>query len=204
MVGTLTKKHPKNAGFTIVELIVIIAVIGILAAITIVSYNAVQENSADATVRTDLNDFASKANRYKSENGGNGRTSDTTQTYLESLNWKATKRSYDTSVRQNLAYCHNRIYYASTNPADVAWSTNANGRTNWILIALSKSGKVFYVTDTRSVAAEYKGGAIDFDAQSMCGQVISALGTAGYSGVYHGHVPADTTTGPWRAWVGGN
>ena len=59
----------KEAGFTIVELIVVIAVIGILAAITIVSYSAVQSNSKDSVVQTELSNFASKANVSKAETG---------------------------------------------------------------------------------------------------------------------------------------
>lgn len=37
----------KNAGFTIVELLIVIVVIGILAAITIVSFNGVQNRAKD-------------------------------------------------------------------------------------------------------------------------------------------------------------
>lgn len=45
----------KANGFTIIELIVTIAVIGILAAITIVSYGAWQKNIAAKSVQSDLN-----------------------------------------------------------------------------------------------------------------------------------------------------
>ena len=42
-------------GFTIVELIVVIVIIGILAAITIVAYNGIQQRARTATVESDLN-----------------------------------------------------------------------------------------------------------------------------------------------------
>lgn len=44
----------KNAGFTIVELLIVIVVIGILAAITVVAYNGIQERARVATITTDL------------------------------------------------------------------------------------------------------------------------------------------------------
>lgn len=44
----------KNSGFTIVELLIVIVVIGILAAITVVAYNGIQERARVATITTDL------------------------------------------------------------------------------------------------------------------------------------------------------
>lgn len=44
----------KQTGFTIVELLIVIVVIGILAAITIVAYNGVQNRARIATISTDL------------------------------------------------------------------------------------------------------------------------------------------------------
>lgn len=48
----------KQIGFTIVELLIVIVVIGILAAITIVAYNGIQNRAKVATVQTDLSGAA--------------------------------------------------------------------------------------------------------------------------------------------------
>lgn len=53
----LPSRHASQ-GFTIVELLIVIVVIAILAAVTIVSYNGVQQRARTATVLSDLNGAA--------------------------------------------------------------------------------------------------------------------------------------------------
>ena len=48
------KLNPLNRGFTIVELLIVIVVIGILAAITIVAYNGVTDKAKVASMKSDL------------------------------------------------------------------------------------------------------------------------------------------------------
>ena len=50
-----TKPHYKQPGFTIVELLIVIVVIGILAAITIVAFNGVQTRARAAQAQVDAN-----------------------------------------------------------------------------------------------------------------------------------------------------
>lgn len=50
----------KQTGFTIVELLIVIVVIGILAAITIVAYNGVQNRARDTVAASDLSSNAKK------------------------------------------------------------------------------------------------------------------------------------------------
>jgi general secretion pathway protein G len=60
----------KQTGFTIVELLIVIVVIGILAAITIVAYNGVQDRARVAAVSTDLNGAAKQIALYQVDAGG--------------------------------------------------------------------------------------------------------------------------------------
>lgn len=50
----LTLDHRNRPGFTIVELLIVIVVIAILAAITVVAFNGVQRRAAETTVQSDL------------------------------------------------------------------------------------------------------------------------------------------------------
>jgi len=58
-------KHTKNSGFTIVELLIVIVVIGILAAITIVAYNGIQQNAKIAAVKGDLGQSSRLLEAYR-------------------------------------------------------------------------------------------------------------------------------------------
>ncbi len=49
----MTKTHSHSTGFTIVELLIVIVVIGILAAITIVAYNGIQDRAKTAKKDSD-------------------------------------------------------------------------------------------------------------------------------------------------------
>jgi type II secretion system protein G len=63
----MMKKRTKTVqrGFTIIELVVVIVVIGILSAITIASYTAVQNRAADTAVQTDLKSVGASLKAYK-------------------------------------------------------------------------------------------------------------------------------------------
>lgn len=114
-------------GFTIVELLIVIVVIGILAAISIVAYNGISNRANDSAVQNDLANFAKAAQLYHAEEGVYPAT-----TELGLLKLKVTKSSYDT-VGYNLYYC-----------------TNGGSNTKFGFAAKSKSGNNFYVSSAGS------------------------------------------------------
>jgi len=59
----------RSRGFTIVELLIVVVVIAILAAITIVAYNGITANARDSALKADLNTAAKKAGIAQAETG---------------------------------------------------------------------------------------------------------------------------------------
>lgn len=62
-------KQKRQTGFTIVELLIVIVVIGILAAITIVAYNGIQKRAQGSAASSALSQSAKKLALYQVDNG---------------------------------------------------------------------------------------------------------------------------------------
>ena len=60
----------KSIGFTIIELIIVIAVIAILVGISILTYNGLQRNAADKAMKSDLEQVTAEMQRAQLKNGG--------------------------------------------------------------------------------------------------------------------------------------
>lgn len=63
------RKKLTNKGFTIVELLIVIVVIGILAALVVTTYNGVQQKARDTERKTDINALQGQMEAYQAENG---------------------------------------------------------------------------------------------------------------------------------------
>lgn len=65
----LSFKKYKNRGFTIVELLIVIVVIGILATLVITTYNGIQEKARDTKRKTDINALQGQIEAFEAQNG---------------------------------------------------------------------------------------------------------------------------------------
>lgn len=61
------RQNNKQFGFTIVELLVVIVIIGILAAITVVAYTGISAKANEATIQSDSDNTSKKLKLYYAE-----------------------------------------------------------------------------------------------------------------------------------------
>lgn len=66
---TLSSERNDKRGFTIVELLIVIVVIGILAAITIVAYNGIQQRARNAQTAASAKAYMNTFSLYVTQNG---------------------------------------------------------------------------------------------------------------------------------------
>lgn len=76
-------KNKHTSGFTIVELLIVIVIIGILAAITIVAYNGTQNRAKNTSVQNDIKQVQRLVESYNALNGSYPSTGGLSQVYTD-------------------------------------------------------------------------------------------------------------------------
>lgn len=114
--------NSKQRGFTIVELLIVVVVIAILAAITIVAYNGISTRAVESTLKSDLSTGAKQIQMFKTTNGAYpGSTGEVNE-------GKGMKNSQNTALTyagQPQTYC---LSASSTRNANLSFYINEAGK----------------------------------------------------------------------------
>lgn len=174
----------RRQGFTIVELLIVVVVIAILAAISIVAYTGIQDRANDSVVQNDLANIA-KQLQLALIDSPSGTFSSFGNAYIASITKvNVNKGAYlvGPSAAYNLMFC----------------IPEYSGYQNFMLLATSKSGNQFSVRGDGSVQRN-TGSIWSVNSSVVCNDVQPGWVASGA-----GYSSFDTATGPWRAWAGGN
>lgn len=181
--NTKSKKSQSRSAFspafTIVELLIVVVVIAILAAITIVSYNGITSRANDTAVQSDFAHIARKMEIYKINNGVfPGATTAMLTDALDGFSLSRSAYAEAPLISRNVTYCR-------------SYSTHS-----YALTALSKSGKTWIITGDdpapRQHEDRYPDGS-EMTSGEWCSRVLPGRDTYNFQG----YVNPD-----WRTWTG--
>lgn len=171
--------RPKTMGFTIVELLIVVVVISILAAISVSAYSGVTNRASDDAVVSDLRNYGVALSLKQASES----TIPQNEAELSSMGLSASKSAYGNHLQSgganyNLLYCSTVAGYS---PAV------------FVFIARSKSGKVYAVKDggvTEQPVSTWSGG-----WGTMCPSLLGVSAGNSSAGVWL------YDTNVWRSWV---
>ena len=112
----------KTEGFTIVELLIVVVVIAILAAITIVSYNGIQNRANDSAAKSEVSQNAKTIANAATITGGAFSTATV-------MSGGATKLNYSADKYKVVTYCTNGVEFvlaAQTQNGNDYYSQSSN------------------------------------------------------------------------------
>lgn len=175
----------KKSGFTIVELLIVIVVIGILAAITVIAYRGIQNRANDIAVQSDLKNISTKLQMYNVDNGAYPRGVygiTTKESELQSLKIKLSFDAYWVESNNNMSYC--------------SYIDGSNAK--YTILGKSKSGNVFSLSSNGGISPQ---GQINLSTLSaICpiyGYTMTDANFTSTWGWESGYMK-------WRAWTGGS
>ncbi len=177
MIKHLKERRQSEEGFTLIELMVVVLIMGILMAIAIPTFLATQGSANDASAKSDATNAFTNEKAYYADN----------QTFVLA-NTAATGDPIDNSLPWGVGV--NNVF-----------ATVATGNQSVLIASESKSGNCYYIDDTETGTNAYIGYAVTKGAASTgCALTTTpVLATAPTSGSFSATVsplPADSATAP--------
>lgn len=133
-------------GFTIVELLIVIVIIGILAAITIVAYNGIQSRARESTVKADLQQALRTTELANTDPAVGSYPKSASD--VQNLKVKFTRTAYQAAI-----YC-----FLSSGAAGSAWA----------VVAETTDGKAYYISNTNTAPISYNGAVGGVSGATIC------------------------------------
>lgn len=163
-------------GFTIVELMIVIVVIAILAAISIVAYIGIQSRAHDTAIREDVRQVGIAMQILPPDED----LPTSAENFVQATDYNPTRGSYDLTTNNgwNPLYCRN------------------SDTGQWAFIARSLSGNAFYYSSETGVVTEFENPEERFPAvnATVCGNIgIDTSGSNAGGAWLHGN-----TSNGWR------
>jgi type IV pilus assembly protein PilA len=174
MLKHLKERRQSEEGFTLIELMVVVLIMGILMAIAIPTFLATQGSAHDAAAKSNATNALTNEKAYFADNQA----------------FSSSGSSLDSSLPWG------------TGPNNVQVYTNS-GATSLLIAAESKSGNCYYIADTETGSNAYIGYAVTSGAASTGCALSSAptLSGAPTSGAASANtIPTDATFATTPAW----
>ncbi|HSW37431.1 MAG TPA: prepilin-type N-terminal cleavage/methylation domain-containing protein [Candidatus Saccharimonadales bacterium] len=141
-------RKPKQQGFTIVELLIVIVIIGILAALVITTYTGIQAKARNSERQTDVNSLQTQLEAYFAQNGNYpSRTDLNTAAWLtanmKSLDVGALKDPQGTVSTLAAAPAAKVYSYAVTNSSGTSCEADDTTCAEYTLTATLEGGSTY-------------------------------------------------------------
>ena len=140
--------NKQTKGFTIVELLIVIVVIGILAGLVITTYNGIQQKARNTERTTDLKTFQSQLEAYYANNGRYPSSADLGSTSGTNVTWaQANLKGMDKETLRDpkgsdfsLATSATANKYAYAPAPSGCDDSGSNDCTSYVLTAVPEGG----------------------------------------------------------------